>query len=59
VGVYMGYVSRQDHALLDFRLSLPQEWTRDERRRQACHVPKEVRYHTRHEQCLEMLDEWG
>jgi SRSO17 transposase len=23
VGVYMGYVSRRDHALLDFRLSLP------------------------------------
>src|SRR5256886_3164412 len=58
VGVYMGYVSRHDHALLDFRLSLPQEWAWDEQRRQACHVPKEVRYHTRQEQCLEMLDEW-
>jgi SRSO17 transposase len=59
VGVYMGYVSRHDHALLDFRLSLPQEWTRDEQRRQACHVPAEVQYHTRHDQCLEMLDLWG
>ncbi len=59
VGVFMGYVSRQDHALLDFRLSLPQEWVRDEQRRQECHVPEAVRYHTRHEQCLEMLDEWG
>jgi SRSO17 transposase len=59
VGVYMGYVSRHDHALLDFRLSLPEEWARDEQRRQACHVPPEVRYHTRHEQCLEMLEEWG
>jgi SRSO17 transposase len=58
VGVFMGYVSRQDHALLDFRLSLPEEWTRDERRRQACHVPTEVRYHTRQEQCVEMLDAW-
>ena len=58
VGVFMGYVSRHDHALLDFRLSLPQEWARDERRRQACHVPPEVRYHTRQAQCLEMLDEW-
>src|SRR5882672_4809180 len=58
VGVFMGYVSRQDHALLDFRLSLPEEWTRDERRRQACHVPPEVRYHTRQEQCVEMLDAW-
>jgi SRSO17 transposase len=58
VGVFMGYVSDQDHALLDFRLSLPEEWARDELRRQACHVPKEVQYHTRHEQCLEMLDQW-
>jgi len=59
VGVYMGYVSRHDHALLDFRLSLPQEWVRDEQRRQACHVPPEVQYQTRHEQCVEMLDLWG
>src|SRR5882672_7000575 len=59
VGVFMGYVSGQEHALLDFRLSLPEEWTRDEPRRQACHVPPEVRYQTRHEQCLEMLDAWG
>ena len=59
VGVFMGYVSRQEHTLLDFRLSLSEEWTRDEPRRQACHVPPEGRYQTRHEQCLEMLDAWG
>src|SRR5215831_18462447 len=58
VGVFMGYVSHHDHALLDFRLSLPREWTRDEQRRQACHVPPDVRYQTRQAQCLEMLDEW-
>src|SRR6516225_5712649 len=44
VGVFMGYVSRHDHALLDFRLSLPEDWARDAQRRQA--------------QCLEMLDAW-
>ncbi len=59
VGVYMGYVSRHDHALLDFRFSLPEEWAGDQQRRRECHVPPEVRYHTRQEQCLEMLDEWG
>src|SRR5262249_4943961 len=59
VGVFMGYVSRHDHALLDFRLSLPEEWARDEHRRHACHVPEAVAYRTRHEQCLEMLDLWG
>src|SRR5262249_4375289 len=59
VGVFMGYVSRHDHALLDFRLSLPQDWARDAQRRAECHVPPEVRDHTRHEQCLEMLDLGG
>jgi len=49
VGVFMGYVSRHDHALLDFRLSLPQDWARDAQRRQACHVPADVCYQTRHE----------
>ena len=39
VGVFMGYVSHYDHALLDFRLSLPQDWARDAQRRAACHVP--------------------
>src|SRR6266568_3026660 len=59
VGVFMGYVCEHDHALLDFRLSLPEDWARDEPRRQACHVPLEVHSQTRQEQCLEMLDAWG
>jgi len=59
VGVFMGYVSGHEHTLLDFRLSLPEEWARDEPRRQECHVPPEVRYQTRQAQCLEMLDAWG
>jgi SRSO17 transposase len=59
VGVFMGDVSRHDHALLDFRLSLPKEWARDQQRRQACHVPEDVAYRTRPEQCLDMLDRWG
>jgi SRSO17 transposase len=58
MGVFMGYVSDHEHALLDFRLYLPEEWTRDEQRRHACHVPPEIRYHTRQAQCLEMLDQW-
>jgi SRSO17 transposase len=59
VGVFMGYVCEQDHALLDFRLSLPEDWAWDEQRRQECHVPLEVQYQTRQEQCVEMLDAWG
>src|SRR3989442_5049512 len=59
VGVFMGYVSRHDHALLDFRLSLPEEWARDSKRREECHVPEEAQYRTRRDQCLEMLDLGG
>src|SRR5262245_54725003 len=59
VGVYMGYVARGEHALLDFRLSLPKDWARDKHRRQACHVPEEVHYNTRNEEWLELLELWG
>ena len=59
VGVFMGYVSRHDHALLDFRLSLPKEWARDQQQRQACHVPEDVAYRTRPGPSLDMLDLWG
>jgi SRSO17 transposase len=55
VGIYLGYVSRKDHALADVRLFLPKEWAQDRMRRKKCGVPKDVRYQTRHEQALEML----
>jgi SRSO17 transposase len=58
-GVCMGYVCEQEPAVLDCRLSLPEDWARDEPRRQECHVPPEGRSQTRHEPCLEMLDAWG
>jgi len=59
VGVYMGYASRQEHALVDLRLYLPKEWAKDRIRRKACGVPKHIRYCTRHELALEMLREKG
>ena len=58
VGIFIGDVSDDGHTLLDFRLYLPQEWARDEQRRQDCHVPPEIRYQTRQAQRLEMLDAW-
>lgn len=57
VGVYMGYVSRVDHALVDVRLYLPKEWATDKKRRKKCGVPKEIRFQTRHELALEMLQD--
>jgi SRSO17 transposase len=59
VGVYLGYVSRVDHALVDFRLYLPKDWARRKQRRAKAGVPKEVRFQTRHELMLDMLDEHG
>ena len=59
VGIYLGYVSRRDHALVDFRLFLPKEWAKRKRRRAKAGVPEEVRFRTRHELMLEMLDEHG
>jgi SRSO17 transposase len=59
VGLYLGYVARREHALVDFRLYLPKEWANRKRRRQKARVPASVRFHTRHELILQMLDERG
>lgn len=55
VGVYLGYVTRKEQALVDTRLYLPKDWTKDKKRRQRAGIPKEVRFQTRHELALEML----
>jgi SRSO17 transposase len=59
VGIFMGYVARSEHALVDVRLYVPREWTKDRRRRKECGIPKELRYQTRHEMVLEMLKTRG
>ena len=57
VGVFLGYVSRREHALVDMRLYLPEEWTKDRQRCKAAGVPREeIRLRTRHELAIEMLD---
>ena len=59
VGVFMAYASHREHALVDVRLYLPKAWAKDRARRKRCGVPKAVRYRTRHELALEMLQETG
>ena len=59
VGIYLGYVSHREHALVDVRLFLPQDWAKRKRRRVKAGVPESVRFQTRHELMLEMLDEHG
>jgi SRSO17 transposase len=59
VGVYMGYVSRIEHALVNVRLYVPEEWAKDRGRRKVAGIPREVKFQTRHELALEMLAECG
>src|SRR5262249_28472601 len=59
VGIFMGYATPHAHALVDVRLFVPQSWAKDRTRRKRCGIPKSVRYRTRHELALEMLQETG
>ena len=60
VAIYLGYVSRKGHTLVDTRLSLPKEWTKDKARLDKAGVPRAYRaYRTRHQLALEMLENTG
>src|SRR5688572_7489294 len=59
VGIYMGYVSRREQALVDQRLYLPKSWANNKKRRRKCGVPAEVKFATRLELALDMLKEQG
>jgi len=60
VAIYLGYVSRKGHTLVDTRLYLPKAWTKDKARLDKAGVPKADRgYRTRHQLALEMLAENG
>jgi SRSO17 transposase len=59
VGIYMAYVSRKGQTLVGVRLYLPEDWTKNRGRRKEAGVPKEIKFHTRHELALQMLDEYG
>jgi SRSO17 transposase len=57
VGVYMAYVSRKEHAIVNTRLYLPEEWAKDRGRREEAGVPETIQFQTRHGLALEMLEE--
>ena len=59
VGIFLAYVSRREHVLCDFRIYLPEEWTKDRQRCRAAGVPPGVRFQTRHAQALEMIRKRG
>jgi SRSO17 transposase len=59
VAIYLGHVSSSEHALVDLRLYLPKEWTRDKKRMRKAGVPKGTPYRSRHKLALQMLDQHG
>lgn len=59
VGTFLAHVTREEHVLVNAKLFIPQEWNDDPERCERAHIPKEEyeTHKTRHEHCLEMLDE--
>jgi SRSO17 transposase len=59
VGIYMAYVARKEHAIVNTRLYLTEDWAKDRRRRKEAGVPKSIKFSTRHQLGLDMLAECG
>lgn len=59
VGIYMGYATRVECAFVAVRLYLPKDWAQDKARRTKVGVPNEIRFKTRHQLVLEMLEAHG
>ena len=59
VAVYMAYVTRKGHTIVNTRLYLPKEWAKNRRRRTEAGVPRSIKFRTRHQLSLEMFEECG
>jgi SRSO17 transposase len=59
VGVYMAYVTRTEHVIVNERLYIPEEWAKDRGRRAEAGVPESIEFQTRHQLALEMMAECG
>jgi SRSO17 transposase len=59
VGVSLGDVADDEHALVDFRRSVPAEGAKDQARRTRCGLPKEVKSQTRPRLAFAMLKQRG
>ena len=57
IGVFLTYASSVGHSAIDRRLYIPKEWLADEERRTEAGVPKELKFQTKPEMALEMLQE--
>jgi len=59
MGVFLAYAGTGGHTLLDERLYLPEEWSRDTKRRQEAGVPDGVVFRTKPELALELIRSVG
>lgn len=57
IGVFAAYVSAKGRSVVDARLYLPQQWARDRARRQKVGVPKGVRFRTKAQLAVEMIQQ--
>jgi SRSO17 transposase len=57
VATVLSYATNDGHVFLDRELYLPEAWARDRVRRAEAHVPQEVRFATKSEQAIAMLEQ--
>jgi SRSO17 transposase len=55
VGVFLSYVTDKGHALIDRELYLPADWCEDADRRRAAAIPESVRFQTKPELAVQMM----
>ncbi len=56
VGVFLSYVTAKGHTLIDRELYLPLDWTADRKRYQDANIPESVRFQTKPELAVQMLE---
>jgi SRSO17 transposase len=56
VGVFLAYVTAKGHTLIDRELYLPFDWTADPQRCQEASIPASVRFQTKPELAVQMLE---
>jgi SRSO17 transposase len=56
IGVSLAVATSTEHAPIDFALYLPESWAQDPVRRKQAHVPDDVRFLTKTELALQMIE---
>ena len=57
IGVFLTYASTKGHNPIDRRLYMPKEWMDDPERRKAAGVPEALKFQTKPQMALEMIQE--